>query len=130
MIDGMMNCLEYWTMQFSVSTIVLRALLIMGIISLTTNGDMVQAQSNQYDLKEDTSNTADGITPNQPNCVKPVRQQNSYPDAGGSQQFFRQGNDKFYFLPEDESGSILQIDRDVETNEIEEQDLQQEPLNE
>ena len=126
MIDISFVSFKNYTMQLCSQTIVLR-IFMAGIASLTFNSHAVQAQSDRSGLGEGSSSESAPALDNETNQIKPFRQ-NSFSESGGSQQFFRQGNDNLYFLPEKKSDSILQIDKDIET-EVERQDLPSVPSN-
>lgn len=59
-------------------------------------------------------------SPNQINDVEPIQQPGTFFDpSNGSGQFFQQDRDRLYFLPEEKSEPILQIDESIkEDNEI------------
>ena len=97
-------------------------LFATGIISLTLNSSPVQAQSTQ-------PSAADNVSPRQLDNIQPFQQNFNY-NSGGSQQFFQEGNDRLYFLPEEKSEPILQIDQTIEAEGINYEDLQQKPSEE
>lgn len=47
------------------------------------------------------------------------------PDTSSSQQFFKQGREQLYLLPEDTSDDILKIDRTIEAEGINWENLQE-----
>ena len=116
------------TRKFDFQTIILKTLSIAGIVSLTFNCNVVRAQSDRSNLTREASPSAGEISPTQPNFVRPVRQRNFHPNSGGSQKFFRQSNDNLYFLPEERSDSILEIDEDIEMDEGDTRELPEEAL--
>lgn len=98
--------------KFCSQTAILAALAITGIVSLSFSCSTAKAQTNSSDISDNEVNS------DRVDRVRPIPQRSFYPDRG-SQQFFKQGNDNLYFLPESESESILQIDEEVKTEEIE-----------
>ncbi len=103
-------------------------LFLTGVMSLTLTCSMVQAQQNP-------SGTLGNTTPNLPlssgqfNNFEPIRQPNFLIESGsGSQQFFRQGREQLYLLPQEKSEPILQIDETIEAEGVNYQDLQNKPL--
>ena len=98
---------------------IINRMLLTGIVSVTLNSTVVQAQSNP-------SPNLDNVSPRQFNDFQPVMPQYFYPNTSGSQQFFRQGNDRLYFLPEEKSEPILKIDKTIEAEGIDYEDLQEE----
>ena len=99
-------------------------LAIAGIIFLTIGSNRILAQSNPSGAIDNTSPNIGNISPGQFNNIKPVRQPSFPVDAGGSQQFFEGGQDRIYFLPEEESKPILEIDDTIEAEGIRYEDLQ------
>ena len=125
----MNNCLLCnRSIKFINRPIIQRTLFIASFLFIATNINIVQAQSNPSDAVNSGSTNLNDISPRQFDNVQPY----SFPvNAGGSQQFFRQENDRLYFLPEEsESKSILQIDETVEAEGIKYEDLQKKPLDE
>ena len=116
------------SIKFFNRLVIQRTLSIASFLLIATNINIVRAQSNPSDAVNRGSTDLNNISPEQFNNVQPY----SFPvNAGGSQQFFRQENNRLYFLPEkSESESILQIDETVEAEGIEYEDLQKKPLNE
>lgn len=110
--------------------IIREVLAIAGIILLTVGTEKVQAQSNPSGSLNNTSPSLDRISPGQFNNIQPVRQPNFPVDSGGSQQFFEGGQDRIYFLPEEESEPILEIDKTIEADGVRYEDLQKKSDNE
>ncbi len=123
MINNATYSFRDYKMPSYIHFIVLRILLATGIISLTFDCGISQAQPDRSGTENNMSPNSEDRSGDRSNYVRPVQQQYFYPDAGGSQQFFRQGNDRLYFLPEKKSDPILQIDESVK-EEIEEDPLQ------
>lgn len=114
MIGNIVCNFEYGISKISPQTIVSKAVPLLGIVFFSFIPNMAQAQHSRPSLEE-SSSPSNRISPNRSNYVSPIRQRNLYPNSGGSQKFFRQGNDDLYFLPENRSEPILQIDEDLET---------------
>ena len=119
----MNNCLLSMTAKNSdreaklLSRYVIRGILfIAGLLTVMTSGSMVRAQSGLSEAIDGGSVNVDNIR----------GYSNSFPlDSGGSQQFFEEGQDRIYFLPEEsESEPILEIDKTVEAEGIKYEDLQ------
>lgn len=91
-------------------------MLVTGIM-LILNSTVVQAQSNP----SPNLNMPSG----QFNDFQPIMPQYFYPSTSGSQQFFRQDSDRLYFLPEEKSEPILKIDKTIEAEGIDYEDLQE-----
>lgn len=71
-----------------------------------------------------TSPNSGSISPNGLNNARPIRQQNFLIDSGsGSQEFFRQGGDQLYLLPEENSEPILKIDEATDTEKVDNEPL-------
>lgn len=115
MNDYTTSIFSYRYLKFSHQSIVRGYLLVIGIISLTLHCSIVRSQSIPSDGVRNTSPNVGRISPGQFNNVRPIRQQNFHPNTSGSQQFFRQDNDRLYFLPEGKSDPILEIHQTVET---------------
>lgn len=107
------------TIGLNIQNWISKSLFVTGVVSLTISYSIVPARSQQSDYRENTELEHDRSTSEQSNSVEPVGQQKSYPHSNGSQHFFRQGNDNLYFLPEDKSNSILQIDENIEEDDVE-----------
>ena len=92
-------------------------LFIAGLLTVMTSGSMVRAQSGLSEAIDGGSVNVDSIRGGYGN---------GFPlDSGGSQQFFEEGQDRIYFLPEEsESEPILEIDKTVEAEGIKYEDLQ------
>ncbi|MEM7760140.1 MAG: hypothetical protein AAF298_18745 [Cyanobacteria bacterium P01_A01_bin.40] len=63
------------------------------------------------------------------NNVKPIQQPGSFSDStrgSSSQQFFHQGREQLFFLPENHSEPILQIDEEIKEMERDNQKLERE----
>jgi len=93
-------------------------LFIAGFITAINNCNIVYAQSGL------SGATNGGSLVNVDNIRGGYR--SGFPlDSGGAQQFFEGGLDRIYFLPEEqESGSILKIDKTIEAEGIKYEDLQ------
>lgn len=74
----------------------------------------VLAQSNPTG----NSPTFNDISPGRFSDVRPVQRQFSTDLQGGSQDFFRRGDEGLYFLPTENSKPILKIDEEVKSDEI------------
>ena len=95
------------------------ALFLTGLLSLTIFGNLAQGQSTPPNL--------DRLSPREFENIQPVRQPNFLPNSGGSQQFFEGGGDRLYFLPAEKSEPILRIDKTVEAEGLNYEDLQPKP---
>ncbi len=75
------------------------------IFSPITNAQAPAAGSN---------NPALNLPSNLPNEIKPIQQPGSLFDFNsGSQDFFQQGREQLYFLPDDQSEPILKVDEEI-----------------
>ena len=77
----------------------------VGIISLLSFAETNSAQSHPSVIGDDNRTNAGNIYLSQINRIDP---------GNSSQEFFDQGREKLYFLPDEESESILQIDQGSE----------------
>ncbi|MGL5795980.1 MAG: hypothetical protein ACRC06_16570 [Waterburya sp.] len=100
-------------------------LFLTGILSLTLACHTAKAQTNPLGLQDNN------IPSNQLDEPLTVEQQNFIIDSVNSSQqfvrqdqFFRQNNDQLYFLPESKSEPILKIDKTVEAEGIDYEDIQ------
>ena len=97
------------------------ALLFAGVLTLTLFSQQVRAQSTPPSAIGNTAPpNIDSLPPRAFDNVRPAVQENLFDSNNGSQQFFRQGQDRLYFLPEDKSEPILNIDEAVKTEETKE----------
>lgn len=119
--------IEYGNVMFLPRAVIQRTLSIAGTIYLTFCSTTVQAQSNPSGSIDNTSPNIERLSP-----IESIGQQNLqqdfYPSSGGSQQFFRQGSDRLYFLPAEKSEPILKIDKTVEAEGVNYEDLQGKPV--
>ena len=105
--------------QFGFQTVIENIFFSAGAIFLIFSGNLVRAQSTPPSaIGNTTPPNFDNLSPREFDNIRSPQQNWNY-SSNGSQQFFRQDNDDLYFLPEDESDSILQIDEKVTTEEIE-----------
>ncbi|MEM7595962.1 MAG: hypothetical protein AAF383_31415 [Cyanobacteria bacterium P01_A01_bin.83] len=96
----------------------LSSLVILPVILLTT---IVEAQTVPRGANTTTVPNTGNFNPGGHNEIKPIRQRGSFLDSGrGSQQFFQQDRKQLFFLPEDNSEPILQIDEELEPQELDE----------
>ena len=87
-----------------------KTLLFFLAILSTAFSSMTNAQTSP----PSSSNTAPNSFSSQPNDIRPIQQPGSFFDSNnGSRQFFQQGREQLYFLPEEKSEPILQIEEDV-----------------
>lgn len=62
-----------------------------------------------------SNNTMTNFPSNRLSEIKPIRQPGSFFDSNNSaQQFFQRGREQLYFLPDEKSEPILQIDEEIE----------------
>lgn len=62
-----------------------------------------------------SNNTVTNFPSGRLNEIKPIRQPGTFFDSNNSsQQFFQRGREQLYFLPEEKSEPILQIDEEIE----------------
>jgi hypothetical protein len=102
-------------------------LFLIGILSVTLAGYTAKAQTNPSGLQGNNIPSLNEIPSNQFDNAQSVEQQDFIIDSiNSSQQFFRQDNDQLYFLPE-KSEPILKIDKTVEAEGINYEDLQEQP---
>ena len=108
--------------------IIKAALFLTGVISLNLASSIVQAQQiPSGDLGNTTPNLR--LSPGQLNNLEPIRQPSFSTESGsGSQQFFRQGREQLYLLPEEKSEPILKLDKTIEAEGLNYQDLQPQRL--
>lgn len=74
-----------------------------------------------------SSDTVPDSFSNQPNDIRPIQQPGSFFDSNnnGSRQFFQQGREQLYFLPDKKSEPILQVDENItEETEVEQQEAE------
>lgn len=104
------------------STIVKVAYSMAGVISLTMFASQAAAQLTPPSAIGNTAPPRfDSLPPRAFDNVRPVREQNfSIDSSSGSQQFFRQGEEKLYWLPTKNSQPILKINEEIETEEAKE----------
>jgi hypothetical protein len=102
-------------------------LFLIGILSVTLAGYTAEAQTNPSGSQGNNIPSLNDIPSNQLDDAQSVEQQDFIIDSiNSSQQFFRQDNDQLYFLPE-KSEPILKIDKTIEAEGIDYEDLQQQP---
>ncbi len=90
---------------------------LVGIISLLTFAGINSAQSDPSVITDDNRTNAGKMYLSQINRIDP---------GNSSQEFFDQGREKLYFLPDEESESILQIDQGSEQEPKPHRDRRQE----
>ncbi|MEM8721817.1 MAG: hypothetical protein AAGE84_21380 [Cyanobacteria bacterium P01_G01_bin.39] len=96
------------------------SLVILPAIFLTT---IVEAQTVPSGANINTVPNTGNFNSGGLNEIKPIRQRGSFSDSSrGSQQFFQQDQKQLFFLPEDNSEPILQIDEELEPQELDEAD--------
>lgn len=107
-------------------------LVLTGILSLTLTCHTAKAQTNPSGLQGNNIPSLNDIPSNQLDNSQSVEQQDFIIDSVNSSQqffrqdqFFRQNNDQLYFLPEPKSEPILKIDKTVEAEGIDYEDIQQ-----
>ena len=62
-----------------------------------------------------SDNTVTNFPSGRLNEIKPIRQPGTFFDSNnGSQRFFQRGREQLYFLPDEKSEAILQIDEEIE----------------
>ena len=122
------QAIERCNTKFSDKPMMPRIFLAAGII-FTVGCNFAQAQSPPAGAGN-TSPNLGNISPGQFNNVRPVPQRSINFNSGGSQQFFRQGDEQLYFLPEEKPEPILEIDETVEAEGINYEDLQNESSDE
>ena len=98
-------------------------LFLLGILNI-----IFSPVSNAQITAPRSSNTEPNSFSSQPSNIKPIQQPGSFFDSNssGSQQFFQQDTEQLYFLPEEKSEPILQIDEDIKEEEVKDNATHQE----
>ncbi len=100
----------------SIATRTIKSLSVAGFLFAVTTPNVGLAQSG-------LSGAIDGRSVNF-NNIQGGSSSSFFLDRGGSQQFFEEGRNRIYFLPEEESKPVLEIDETVEAEGIKYEDLQ------
>jgi len=98
--------------------------IITGTIALCIVTSAVKAQQSPSGA---SSNTVPGLptNPNQLDNIEPVRDSNIFIEPNNSsQEFFKQGREQLFLLPEDSGENILKIDETIEVEGVKYDDLQ------
>ncbi len=107
-------------------------LFLIGILSVTLACYTAKAQTNPSGSGGNNIPSLNDIPSNKLDNSQSAEQQDFIIDSVNSSQqffrqdqFFRQNNDQLYFLPESKSEPILKIDKTIEAEGIDYEDIQQ-----